>query len=174
VLTNVSNAVEIAFIQYFLSLEHLKAKLKIIVIEDIDGMSGVIRSMVLNYLDGIMPMHNVVFIATTNYPERLDIAIKNRPSRFDSFYTINLPNKISRGILLQRFFPNIDATELDKCVEASKGFSGAYFKEVYIYSKLNDLSAFETIKYLQNRIKFFNNDESSSKNVLEDDAVEVL
>ncbi|NJO18646.1 MAG: AAA family ATPase [Thioploca sp.] len=50
-------------------------------------------STVLNILDGVNSFDNIVFLATTNYPEELESRIKNRPSRFDRRFYIGPPEK---------------------------------------------------------------------------------
>lgn len=42
----------------------------------------------LNVIDGVLSPHNVIFIATTNYIDRIDPALK-RPGRFDHIIEIN-------------------------------------------------------------------------------------
>ena len=67
----------------------------IVIFEDIDaiaGEGGYSTSMILNILDGVKQIDNVVYIATTNYPEKLEDRITNRPSRFDRRYEISMPD----------------------------------------------------------------------------------
>jgi len=146
---------QISFLMDFLADDYYKDILKIIVIEDIDGMQQTIRSVLLNFLDGLTPTHKTIFIATTNFPERLDIAIRNRPSRFDSVHHIGLPNKDARMKLIQLYFPDIGNGQLVECANESEGFSGAYFKEIYILSKLNDVSPLTAIAEIKRRFKTF-------------------
>ena len=67
----------------------------IVLLEDIDSLAGEGRSQtarLLNILDGVKQIEGVVYIATTNYPEKLQDRITNRPSRFDRRYKVELPN----------------------------------------------------------------------------------
>lgn len=146
---------QISFLMDFLADDYYKNILKIIVIEDIDGMQSSIRSVLLNFLDGLTPTHKTIFIATTNFPERLDIAIRNRPSRFDSVHHIGLPNKDARSQLLKYYFPQIGNGQLVECANSSEGFSGAYFKEIYILSRLNGVSPLTAIEEIKRRFKTF-------------------
>lgn len=59
--------------------------------EDIDSIiTDELRSGFLNQLDGLQTLDGVMTVATTNHLDKLDVAIKERPSRFD--LKIELPN----------------------------------------------------------------------------------
>ncbi|MBS1702764.1 MAG: ATP-binding protein [Armatimonadetes bacterium] len=63
----------------------------IVVLEDIDTLVREnSRSYFLNELDGVRSLDGVMTIATTNHLDKLDIALKERPSRFD--LKIEFPN----------------------------------------------------------------------------------
>ena len=67
----------------------------VVLLEDIESLAGESRnqtSRLLNILDGVKQIEGVVYIATTNYPEKLQERITNRPSRFDRRYKVELPN----------------------------------------------------------------------------------
>ena len=100
-------------------------------------------------------MNRVLFIATTNFPDKLDIAIKNRPSRFDDIKHIGLPNANTRKKLLMRYFDKENNKILNQAVVKSEGLSGSHFKEVFILSKLNDWDLIKTIKEVKRRFKQF-------------------
>ena len=153
---------DITFCKEFLSRSNNDKMLKVIVLEDIDGVQDYQRSDILNFLDGIYKMDKVIFIATTNFPEKLDIAIRDRPSRFDCVMQIGVPDEQSRRELLLRFFPDIEMWSewnLDECVKTTEGFSGAYFKEIYVLSRLNKQTVREAIDMLKSRFSFFKKDE---------------
>lgn len=86
-------------VTYVLSslMKALDGKKAIIIIEDIDSLiNDRNRSEFLNILDGVDIKSGVMFIGTTNYPERLDPAIMNRAGRFDRTYKIDNPTKDTR------------------------------------------------------------------------------
>lgn len=76
----------------------------VVMMEDIDAMMGN-RSHdeghLLALLDGELQIDNVVFIATTNYPERLPPRLVNRPSRFDVVQKIDMPSDEARKVYLK-------------------------------------------------------------------------
>lgn len=94
---------------------------------------------VLAILDGESQVDNVVFIATTNYPEKLDARICNRPSRFDRIIKIDMPNDAARAMYLKhktKTAENPEGTTLapdgTDLVSASKGYSIAHLRELII------------------------------------------
>lgn len=169
IMMNIHNDDDCEVLEELLSIEEYDKYLKVIVIEDIDGMSTQVRSEILNFLDGVSRAKKVLFIATTNYPERLDIALKNRPSRFDAVIKIDLPNEKSRDKLLRHYFKDMRDKEIREAVQKSKGFSGAYFKELFILSKLNDMTISQSIERMLERFRVFGNGELLSESDEKDD-----
>jgi hypothetical protein len=149
---------KMSFLKGFLACRDNDDKLKMVVFEDIDGFEDNIRSQLLNFLDGMARMHRVLFIATTNFPERLDIAIKKRPSRFDVVIKVDAPDSQVRKQLIRRYFPAISDSDLDSAAKEADGFSGAYFKELFIFSRLNNVSLLEAIREIKRRFSLMNGD----------------
>ena len=109
----------------------------IVILEDLDAMideDSWIISTALNLLDGVKQISNVVYIATTNYPEKLEDRITNRPSRFDRKYEIPLPNAAIRKEYIKCKLTNSDLEKinLDKWVSETEGMSLAHLKELII------------------------------------------
>ena len=88
----------------------------------------------LAMLDGEHQTDNVVYIATTNYPERLDARFINRPSRFDEIIKIGMPRAAARQYYLAATDARLlnDEAELIKWVSKTDGFSIAHLKELII------------------------------------------
>lgn len=113
----------------------------LLVMEDIDAMiENSSESALLNLLDGEFQTDNVVVVATTNYPERLDKRIRDRPSRFDILMNIDLPSDAAREEFLRRTHLRFGdevlseevGKELETWVASTKGFSVAHLKELII------------------------------------------
>jgi len=111
----------------------------ILIIEDIDALiERYGEPEFLSLLDGENHIENVVAIATTNYPERLDSRFVNRPSRFDKIIKLDMPNPDTRRMYLQRKEKSLEGDELDQWVTASKDFSLAHLKEMIVAVKCLD------------------------------------
>lgn len=109
----------------------------VVMMEDIDSIIEMYNeSEVLNILDGVNDVTKVVFLATTNYPDRLGARIINRPSRFDKRFKIGFPSAASRQLYLEHVIgkENISDLKVDikKWVKDTKGFSIAHLKELFI------------------------------------------
>ena len=94
----------------------------IVIIEDIDTLGGLDRrdgnthplfGEFLNCLNGVSSNEGVVTIATTNYPENLDLALTDRPGRFDLKISMDLPNPKARKYILLKYLEEFDYQKLD-------------------------------------------------------------
>lgn len=122
----------------------------IVVLEDFEDMCqrwG--ESEYLSMLDGETQVGNVVFIATTNYPEMLDKRFIDRPSRFDSIKKMEMPNAEARRLFLETKESDWEDGEIDIWVKKTDGFSIAHLKEAVISVKCYQRSLEETIKRLK-------------------------
>jgi AAA+ superfamily predicted ATPase len=111
----------------------------VMILEDLDTLlTDETRSFFLNEMDGFASNHGIITIATCNFPEKLDPAILDRPSRFDRKYHFDLPNEEVRMNFLKEFSQRFDESlQLDedglKLVgQQTEGFSFAYLKELYV------------------------------------------
>jgi SpoVK/Ycf46/Vps4 family AAA+-type ATPase len=107
--------------------------------------------MILNLLDGIKQIDNVVYIATTNHPEKLEDRITNRPSRFDRRYEVELPNEEVRKAYIQNKLSEEDlkGIDLNSWIKESEGFSLAHMRELVISVITMDNSFEDTIARLK-------------------------
>lgn len=124
----------------------------IVIIEDIDAVGGDnnwITSQLLNMLDGIKQIENVVYVATTNYPERLAERFTNRPSRFDRRYYIAPPSSEVRTAYLQNKIGKDTKHNIKQWVKDTDGMSLSHLKELFISVFLLDNSYEETISHLR-------------------------
>jgi len=104
----------------------------IVVMEDIDEIiNSHGEHIILSLLDGENQTDNVVFLATTNYPERLGERILNRPSRFDERIMIDVPSESARRAYLSAV-AELDAATLDHWVAETAGLSVAHLHELVV------------------------------------------
>ncbi len=110
----------------------------IVFMEDIASQGGLDRRQtmsrdlgeLLNMLDGIEENSGVVTLATENYPELLDSALRNRPGRFDVIIKLGNPAPEQREALLRKFLPGLTKTRVAKLSTETEGFSGAHLREL--------------------------------------------
>ena len=108
----------------------------ILMLEDLDSLlERYGENDFLSLLDGEDQTDNIVTIATTNYPSRLDKRIINRPSRFDKVIKIGMPNEATRRMYLQAKEKSLEGEELEKWVKMSEDFSLAHLKEMIVAVK---------------------------------------
>jgi len=105
----------------------------IVLMEDIDAIiEHYNESEVINILDGVDMIEKVVFLATTNYPEKLGERVLNRPSRFDRRFKIGMPNEQSRRIYLEKLLEGRKGINIDTWVKDTDQLSIAHIRELFI------------------------------------------
>jgi Cdc6-like AAA superfamily ATPase len=93
------------FLEEFAQIE--KDRKCIVILEDIDSLIHHYgEGTYLEMLDSAKSIDNVLFIATTNYPDRLDPRIYNRPGRFSHVVKIGLPGPKARKAYLEAILKN--------------------------------------------------------------------
>ena len=125
----------------------------ITLIEDIDGLCENKNSetRIINILDGIEQLENVVYIATTNYMERLSERITNRPNRFDRRIEVKSPNYECRKMYFKHKLKKDDLKKINlkewclKTEGLTLSHLGEVIKSVIIFG--HDID--ETIKILK-------------------------
>lgn len=106
-----------------------------VIFEDIDTSIKINRdaeSALLSLLDGETKLDNVVYVATTNYPEDLEERMLNRPGRFDRIIEIELPNDEMRT---QYFMAKVGTTkgkDGSDFVKMTKGLSLGHLREFVV------------------------------------------
>nr|AIF20698.1 ATPase AAA (ftsH, hflB) [uncultured marine group II/III euryarchaeote KM3_92_B07] len=130
-----------------LTLKHIyrlarKLSPSLVLIEDIDTVGGMDRRAIedegnlgslLEILEGIEPNTKVITVVTTNYPQHLDEALRNRPGRIDTFINIEVPNREQRREMLKGMTSDVKLAadiDWDELVKLTKGMTGAYLREV--------------------------------------------
>lgn len=111
----------------------------VIALEDVEVFfeSAQERSAFLNALDGLFqgvpPQGALLVVATTNYPEKLDAALLQRPHRFDRVFVLRPPGaKLRRRYLRERAQIPLGEEELEELVRQTKGLSFAYLQELIV------------------------------------------
>ena len=108
----------------------------LMVIEDIDFLAesrntnpfGGLTVELMNQMDGVESFDGVVTLATTNMPEKIEEAIKNRPGRFDRVIQVDLPDSKDRLKMLKKFTQRfiLKDVDLESIAEECNDMSGAY------------------------------------------------
>lgn len=109
-----------SFLTDFMKIE--KTRKCIVILEDFDDLvANYGETAYLQMLDSAKTIDNVLFIATTNYPDRLDPRIYNRPGRFSHVIKIGNPGIEARRAYLKAVLKKHDEVEL--IIEKTAGFT---------------------------------------------------
>jgi len=128
----------------------------VVMLEDIDAMvRDYGESQLLALLDGELQIDNIVFVATTNYPELLDKRLKNRPSRFDYIKKIGMPSRDARELYLTHKYNLLakDRAEVNRWLDLTEGFSIAHLKELIISVEVFGVKVTDAATRLHTMIK---------------------
>lgn len=131
----------------------------ITIIEDIDGYlnngdkGG--ESTLLQILDGVNHYNKNITIGTTNYINNLPDRIKNRPSRFDKKYLIDLPTKEDRRFYLENKIKSKDLKNIDieQWITLTESFTYAHLKELIISVILMKNDLLESISEIKKLVE---------------------
>lgn len=140
----------------------------VVLMEDLDSILQCnMETEVINTLDGIDKVDKVLFLATTNYPEKLGDRVVNRPSRFDRRYFIGPPNEKSRALFLAHLFSKaktgVPVAEVNTWVKDTEGMSIAHLKELFVARVILGTPYDQAIKILRNMEITPTSDEYSSR-----------
>lgn len=130
------------------------------VMEDLDALvDRYDEAPFLALLDGESQIDNIVWIATSNYPEKLDKRFMDRPSRFDTLRYIGMPSAEARKVYLKAKVPELSELELQDFVKHSSGFSIAHLRELIVLTRCFGHSLKGSVDRLNNQRKFLPNSE---------------
>ena len=129
----------------------------VICFEDLDSqIDSQTRTEFLNALDGFETMDGVLTIATTNHPENIDVALTNRPSRFDRKWVYPNPSTEQRTTYLrQRVARLLETTEAEfstELLDAVK-LTGKSTKK-HSYAMLQELVVTAGYEHFLNNVAF--------------------
>lgn len=103
----------------------------VVVFEDFDELvAKYSESPYLSMLDGEDSIDNSLFMATTNYPSRLDPRMYNRPGRFSDVIKIGMPSEEARRIYLNTKLK--DKSDVDKIIPMTENFSLDHLKALIL------------------------------------------
>lgn len=84
----------------------------------------------LSLLDGQAQVDGVLFVGTTNFPEKLADRFIKRPGRFDLIIGMGNPIKETRQSYLAHILPRVERETIDLLVEKTEGLSLSYLREI--------------------------------------------
>ncbi|MDR3182279.1 MAG: AAA family ATPase [Planctomycetaceae bacterium] len=111
----------------------------IIILEDVDiiarsrgRVSEPALNKLLNEMDGLKEDSDLIFLLTTNRPDNLEEAIRNRPGRIDQAIEFPKPDKTGRIKLAQLYACGIELAdaEAEAIANRTEGASAAFIKEL--------------------------------------------
>lgn len=106
------------------------------VLEDLDALVAQYgETPYLSLLDGESQVDNIVYVATSNYPEKLDRRFLDRPSRFDTLRYIGMPTPAARRAYLQAKVPELTQIELQDYVKHTDKYSIAHLRELIVLTQ---------------------------------------
>ena len=111
-----------------------------VVMEDVDLValdrdeysSNALLFELLNEMDGMQEDIDVVFLLTTNRPDRLEPALASRPGRVDMAVELPLPDAAARRRLIALYSQGLEvrAQNLAELIEQTEGASPAFIREL--------------------------------------------
>jgi SpoVK/Ycf46/Vps4 family AAA+-type ATPase len=106
----------------------------LVVLEEIDSVISMdprAEPYLLKLLDGQAQLNNIIYLATTNYLEKVPVRLL-RPGRMSSVIEITFPDRDCRAFYLNTLFPNLDVKLKTKIIEYSDNFSVDELKEMVL------------------------------------------
>ena len=114
-----------------------------VVIEDVDLIARdrttmhsageeVLLNKLLNEMDGLKQETDILFVLTTNRPEKLEEALASRPGRIDQAIEFPLPNAEGRATLVRLYSRQVDVPEnvVQVVVKKTENVSASFIKEL--------------------------------------------
>lgn len=111
-----------------------------VVLEDVDlvaldrdeYMSNALLFTLLNQMDGMQQDLDVIFLLTTNRPDRLEAALASRPGRVDMAVELPLPDADARRKLISLYSEGLEvrARDLGDVIRGTEGASPAFIREL--------------------------------------------
>jgi len=104
----------------------------------------------LNLIDGVLETPGRILIISTNYPEKLEERITNRPSRFDRRYYVAPPSReVRKAYLENKIGDNKIDINVEKWLDDTEDLSMSHLKELFISVVLLDNKYENAIEHLK-------------------------
>lgn len=114
-----------------------------VVIEDVDliardrltmhsaGEEALLNKL-LNEMDGLKPDTDIMFVLTTNHPQKLEAALASRPGRIDQAIEFPLPDEDGRAKLVKLYSRNVEVPDAVAAavVKKTDRVSASFIKEL--------------------------------------------
>jgi len=122
------NPTPVALKTTFTALDSIQPETRVLIIfEEMDDHVRRDEATLLHVLDGEVQKKNAMFIATTNYIDKIPARVR-RPGRFSTVVEVKFPNTEARRAYLKTKLK--DATVIETIVERTNDFSIDELKEV--------------------------------------------
>ena len=118
----------------------------IVILEDVDLVAmdraenehAALLHELMDEMDGLGTKAAVIFLLTTNRPEKIEPALSGRPGRIDQAIAFPLPDADCRRRLFSFFSHGLDlsAVDLDRWIDQTDGVSPAFIEELLRKSAL--------------------------------------
>lgn len=139
----------------------------IVVYEDLDALVDQYgEAKYLAMLDGEYQISNVVNVATTNYPERLDKRFVDRPGRFDRVTFVDFPQAEARAAYFEAKAPEVDELTRARWVRETEGWSIAHLRELIVATQALGDTDEETIQRLNEMREMIASDQPPELNAV--------
>jgi ATP-dependent 26S proteasome regulatory subunit len=103
---------------------------------ELDGAVDVLKTQ----MDGMDGLDGIVTILCTNHPDKLPMALIDRPSRFDDVILFQLPDLELRFSILDKVGKEMNIENrnniLKDLAEKTEGLTGSHLKEIMVYALL--------------------------------------
>jgi Cdc6-like AAA superfamily ATPase len=152
----------------------------LVIFEEMDEHVRREETTLLHVLDGEIQKKNAMYIATTNYIDKIPARVR-RPGRFSSVIKVGFPNAKARAHYLSTKLK--DKAMIASIVERTDGFSIDELKEVVrgVYCMGKDLDSYiQYVKPNNNKQQdmdddddFFDDDKIHSRHTLEDESTKL-
>lgn len=135
--------------------QQLGDRMKIFLIEELSQLCGGYRDLVklLHLLDSFILNENVLFLMSTNYPDRIPSNVIDRPSRVD--YLAKVSCRDFDIAMVAPWYKHLMGRDL-KATKADNEWinaklSPAYLKELFMFAEINNCSLAESWDVIQER-----------------------